>query len=946
MAKLQVADNLYLAEIDCIFASLSSDERGLSQDQVKERRSNHGLNRIERLKKEPIVLTFLNNFTHTMALLLWAGGAIALCANMNQLAIAIWLVNIINGLFSFWQEFKAERATEALLRLVPKQARVLRDGSECQLPAEQLVPGDVIFIEEGDEVAADARIFEDRGLYVDQSLLTGESAPVRKTASDGPRYHHPNRGHADVLYAGTSITAGQAKAIVITTGMKTRFGQIAHLTQAIRNEESPLQKEMARVTRTVTILALTIGVTFFMVAVLLIGVSLQDSFVFALGMIVAFVPEGMLPTVSLSLAIAVQQMSARNAIVRRLSSVETLGCTTVICSDKTGTLTRNEMMITNLWCPDQEVSISGSGYEPAGLIRTASGTILSTSIPAPLVDLLHAGARCCNARLLEPSVDNPRWRIIGDPTEAAILVAHRKIESFNTQTAAATIYGGVANEVPHQVDCIAFDPHRKRMSVVWKEGQQFVSYVKGSPKEILDSSVSTMEKDCEVRLDENRRDRVNKAVDQFASCGLRVLGIASKKFSEQPEAKEELLERGLTFLGLVAMLDPLHEEVPDALTCCHEAGIKVIMITGDYELTAASVARHAGIITSDNAAVLTGRRLAELDDDQLKEMLKGEIIFARTSPEDKLRIVKVLQSTGHVVAVTGDGVNDAPALKQADIGIAMGKAGTDVARESADIVLSDDNFASIVAAIELGRSVYDNIRKFAAYVFTSNVAEAAPFAVLLLSRGVIPLPMTLMQVLFIDLGTDMMPAIGLGADPPDPDVMKRRPRNPSDRLLSRALLTKVFCWYGLIEAIAGLSAYFFANWIFGWPTHGLASAGSENYRVATTAAVAAVVVCQIGAVFCCRTSSASIFRKSPAGNRLLSIGVLVEILFLFAVMVLPPFKTVFGTELLPLPILTFVILWLPILVAADELRKLFLRNSKHFVSFLRPMKRIDQDQSE
>lgn len=913
-------DALYLDELAQVFGVLSSSADGLTLSDAVARQKTAGLNKIATLKKPSIFLKFSSNFTHMMALLLWAGGVIALCAGMTQLAVAIWSVNLINGLFSFWQEFKAEKATEALLKLVPRKAKVLRGGAGITIPAEELVPGDVIILAEGDDIAADARIISDQGLFVDQSLLTGECAPVRKTSRDGNRYHHPNRGHSDVVYAGTSVTAGEARAVIITTGMNTRFGNIAHLTQAILEDQSPLQKEMVRVTKTVSALAVAIGFGFFLIAVLTLHVHLKDSFIFALGMIVAFVPEGMLPAVSLSLAIAVQQMSAKNAIVKKLSSVETLGCTSVICSDKTGTLTRNEMTITRLWTFSDEFEVTGRGYEPSGTIYGA-GSGISNKPPDDLKALLEAGVRCCNAHLIEPSADCAKWTISGDPTEAAIVVAATKISKLNG-----------FNEEQHapetrdvRIDCIAFDPHRKRMSTLWKQQDNFVSYTKGSPREILDLSISRSSAGTITPLELSDRKRIVEAIDRYASSGLRVLAIAKKSFDKQPECDILELERNLVFLGLVAMVDPLHEEVPDALLQCKRAGIRVIMITGDYELTARSIARQAGIISSQETRVVTGQELKELTEEDLETVLSKEVIFARTSPEDKLRIVQALQRLKHIVAVTGDGVNDAPALKQADIGIAMGLGGTDVARESADVILSDDNFASIVSAVRLGRSVYDNIRKFALYVFTSNVAEAVPFAVMLFSRGLIPLPLTLMQVLLIDLGTDMVPAIGLGADPPDEDVMSKQPRDPKERLLNRSLLMKVFFWYGAIEACAAISAYFFVNILNGCPTCGFAPVGSDIYRSATTAAVCAVVACQIGTALCCRSATESVFKMSISNNKLLVLGIGVEVLLLCAVVSLPPMMSVFDTHLPPVTAVVFTLLWLPLIVLMDEVRKLVLR---------------------
>lgn len=907
------AQPLYDSELATIFSVLKSSSVGLLDEEAQARLLASGPNIIKRIQRESIWKTFISNFTHLMALLLWAGGGLALAAGMPQLAVAIWLVNIINGLFSFWQEFKAEKATEALMKLVPEQATVLRNRQQKRILAHDIVAGDVLILEAGDDIAADARLLEDNSLYVDQSFLTGESTPVRKTTvSDGDKYHHPNRGYADILFAGTSVTSGSGRALVLATGMETRFGKIAGLTQSIKTEPSPLQIELTQVTRTVTFLAVGVGTVVFALATILNHISLLQAFVFSLGIIVAFVPEGMLPTVSLSLAIAVQEMAARNALVKKLSSVETLGCTNVICTDKTGTLTKNEMTVASIWTLRQKAFLEGTGYAPVGRLLDESGNAVGEEFANSVREILLGCARCSTAKLI-PEL-NSTWSIMGDPTEGALIVAARKIGI----TDEGIDYNSKALIFP-------FDPHRKRMSVVWKVGNSFCGYIKGSPREIVELSSTITENGSTRPLTQEDREVIYEAIDNYAQSGLRVLAIARKELTEMPAPEVATLETNMTFLALVAMMDPLHEEVPSAVALCRKAGIKVIMITGDYSLTARAIAEQAGIICSDDALVISGSELHRMSSQELYDALKQEVIFARTSPEDKLRIVEALQEMGNIVAVTGDGVNDAPALRKANIGISMGLNGTDVARESSDIVLRDDNFASIVQAVALGRSVFQNIRKFSVYVFTSNVAEAIPFAVMIFSCGLIPLPLTLMQVLFVDLGTDMLPAIGLGADPIDPVVMEQPPRHLQDRLLSTGTLAKAFLWYGLLESIAGLFGYFFVNYVNGWPYVPLAREGSDLYRMATTACLASIVACQMGTVIACRTNLKSALTLALTDNKILVAGLVLEVVLLLLVVYAPPMQLFFNTTALPVWMLATFLIWCPAVILIDECKKLLLR---------------------
>lgn len=909
--------SIHALSVDDVYRALGTVSAGLSPAEAERRLAEYGRNSIPEAPGQPLVLTFLANFTNAMAWLLWAGGAVAILAGQPPLAIAIWSVNVINGVFSFWQEYRAEKATAALRRLLPLNARVVRGGLEQRVAADQLVPGDVLLLTEGDHISADARLVAVADLKVDESTLTGESESRLKIAG---KLAHAGGTRADLrnlAFAGTSVVAGAGKAVVFATGLDTEFGRIAQLTQNLGEEPSPLQKELVRTTKIITFLAVGIGLVFFALAKVLAGVTLYASFVFAMGIIVAFVPEGLLPTVTLALAMGVQRMARRHALIKRLSAVETLGCTTVICTDKTGVLTKNEMTVRDMWLPGHRLMIRGAGYAPEGQILF-EGQPLPKPVDGDLRLMLLAASLCNDARLLPPDGETPHWVVLGDPTEAALRVA--------------ALDGGLDpdSEVlfsPRIVE-LPFDSRRKRMSTVHQLEGGRVAYVKGAPKEVLDLCARVRIDCVEHDMCDGMRAEIIAVNDEYARGALRVLAIAERRLPDGlTKLTPETVERDLTFLGLMAMMDPPRPEVLDAVAKCHQAGIRIVMITGDYGLTAESIARAAGITRNPHPRIVTGAELSSLDDAGLEVVLADDVIFARVAPEDKLRVVGVLQRLGHIVAVTGDGVNDAPALKKGDIGVAMGVTGTDVARESADMILTDDNFASIVNAVEEGRAVYDNIRRFAMYVLTSNVAEAVPFIALLFSRGGIPLPLTVMQVLSVDLGTDMLPAIGLGAEAPEAGVMERPPRSRSQPLLSAGLLRKVL-YFGLIEALAGMSSYFFLNWMHGWPNVPLAAEGSDIYRMATTMTLAGIVAGQMGAVFGYRTDRVSIFSVGVASNGLVLAGVVLEVVLLAFWSYVPPVQAIFNTAPLSAVDWLFALSWAPVMLGAHELRKAMVRRTR------------------
>ncbi len=913
-----------------VYEALLTSPKGLSQAMAMQNQKEQGKNVIEEKKQRSVLLIFLSNFTHLMAVLLWVAGAVAFFAAMPQLGIAVWLVNIINGVFSFWQEYRAGKATEALKNMLPSYARVIRDGSEQKILSEDLVAGDVILLEEGDRISSDARLVECSDLQVNQSTLTGESNPVRKTkdavlSDDLTRFEMPN-----LIFAGTSVSEGNGKAVVTEIGMRTEFGKIAGFTQSMGEELSPLQKELNRLTKQISVIAIAFGVAFFLASYFFVGEPFAPSFVFALGMIVAFIPEGLLPTVTLSLAMAVQRMSKRNALVKKLSSVETLGSTSVICTDKTGTLTQNEMTVNHLWLADKEFEVTGVGYEPKGEVLE-DGKKVTTADNKDLKLLLSAAALCSNARLLPPDAESARYTVLGDPTEACLGVAAQK----------AGIDMRKQMELTPRVRELPFESRRKRMTTVHQlerpiEGTSRIAYVKGAPKEVMTISNSILVGGAEQPMTEEMRKRIMDANDSYARDGLRVLAIAYRLLKDGiglPIALSaytpELIEQDLVFVGLVVMADPPRPEVAAAVEECHKAGIRIIMITGDYGLTAESIARRIGIVKGQHPRVISGLELEKLSDGDLKEYLKDEIIFARVAPEQKLRVVTCLQEMGEVVAVTGDGVNDSPALKKADIGVAMGIAGTDVAKEAANMILTDDNFASIVHAIEEGRAVYSNIRKFLLYILNSNVPEAVPSAMFLFSRGAIPLPLTIMQILTIDLGTDMLPALGLGAELPEKGVMEQPPRSRKQPLLTRELVVKAFLWYGMLEAAASAFSYFFVNMQNGWPAVPLAGGIDPVYLKATTMSLAGIVFCQIGMAFNCRTERQSAIRVGLFGNKQVNIGILFELILIFTLIYLPVAHLFFGTAAVGVPDLLMLCIWPPVILLLEEARKAIVRNMKH-----------------
>ncbi|MEW5744381.1 MAG: cation-transporting P-type ATPase [Nitrospirota bacterium] len=878
-----------------VLHALITSEQGLAEDDARRRLHEYGFNEIQEVRRTPLYRRLLSQFTHFLAVLLWIAAGLSLLSEylrpgggMLFLGLAIIGVIVVNAVFTFIQEYRAERAVQELEKLLPYTVRVVRKGVLKDIPAREVVPGDLILLKEGDRVPADARLIRSIRLSVNNAPLTGESElkPRSHEPFDGDYFESPN-----IVFAGTLVVAGSGTAAVFATGMATEFGKIAHLTSSVEPELSPLQREIARVTRIVAVIALTTGIVFFGVG-LLTGKSFWQTLLFAVGITIANVPEGLLPTVTLSLAMGSQRMAKRRALVKNLTSVETLGSVTVICTDKTGTITQNRMEARRVWLP-------GIGFLDAGAKEWNRST--------ERMDMLMTTSLLCNNARYENGAYH------GDPTETALLKA---AHAWDAALAAKRIY-----EIP-------FDAERKRMTTVNSfRGTPYV-FMKGAVETVLPLCTALKVNSTVSALDERQRAALLDASAALMEEGLRVIAFAYRRRDDfVPERLGSLpdaqLESEMIFAGLIGLEDPPRPEVFKAIETCRTAGIRVIMITGDASRTAAAIARRTGI-AGEHPLVIEGPTMSSLTDEKLGEMLgSGDVIFSRMTPHHKMRIVSALMDRGERVAVTGDGVNDAPALKKADIGIAMGITGTDVAREAADVVLLDDNFATIVNAIEEGRAVFENIKKFINYIFASNIPEIVPYIAYVLFR--IPLPLTIIQILAIDLGTDMFPALALGAERPSPEIMKQPPRGRRERLVNFDLLGRAYLFLGPIEAFAGLYGFFFVLDAGGWQWGETLSPHTLLYLEATTACFAGIVITQVANVFACRTFRESVFTIGLLSNRLIVIGIVLEIAITVFIIYTPWGNALFGTAPLGPHVWLTLLPFSVLLLAAEEGRKLLVR---------------------
>ncbi|WP_256622091.1 cation-translocating P-type ATPase [Methanolobus chelungpuianus] len=878
----------HLIGLDEFLQRLNTTAEGLSSEEALRRKELCGPNLLEKRKKESLLKKYLKQYGNFFALLLLFGSVLSFAAEYLDpgqgnifIAIALLGVVILNATFTFIQEYQAQKIMESFQNLMPPTARVKRDGEIVELPASELVVGDIVYLEEGDKIPADGRLIVQNTLKVDNSPITGEAEPQLRSLECT---HEDMLECRNMVFSSTLVQTGNGEAVIFSTGSDTQIGKLSLLTEETASVDTPIRRELNHFVKIISSIAIFLGIAFF-----IIGFFIQDtvlaSLIFAIGIIVANVPEGLLPTVTLALSLASRRMAKRNALIKQLESVETLGSTTVICTDKTGTLTQNKMAVHTVY--------TGSGYMDA-----ASGQ-------EPPEILLRVAVVCNNARLSE---EPPGYR--GDPTEGSLLVYAERFRDIRKMQEG---YPRLA-EYP-------FDSRVKRMQVICKTPEgNMDSYLKGAPEVLLEMCDRIMADGNESELTGPKKRQLEEEYLKMAKRGERVLAYAFRKAGEVKEYKEHFI-----FLGFSGALDPARPEAREAINRCYRAGIKVVMITGDHPVTARSIASLVGLTNEDGDPVMiTGTELELMPTEELSHKLKSRsIIFARTSPLQKLKIVRAFQAAGEIVTMTGDGVNDAPAIKNADMGVAMG-SGTDVARESADMVLLDDNFATIVNAVEEGRTVFDNIKKFIAYILTSNVPEILPFIAFVLLG--LPLPMNVQLILAIDLGTDILPAIALAVEKGEGDIMDRPPRSSKEKLLTPQVLLTSYGLKGPIEAVAGFACYFAVMYGGGWSWGQQLAFSDPLYRQAITAFFAAVIVCQIANVFASRTRRQSVFAKGMFSNRLVLLGIASELLIL-AFIVLHPFaNTIFNTAPISMEYVLLAVPFALLLFTADELRKYLIRH--------------------
>lgn len=839
---------------------------GLTEEEATKRRKQYGYNELDEGEKQSALLLFFNQFKDFMVIVLLAATLISGLLGEYIDAIAIIAIVIINGFLGFFQERKAEKSLEALKELSAPQVHVMRNKKWVKVPAKEVVVGDLMKFASGDRIGADVRLIDVKSLEIEESALTGESVPVQKK-STALLSENPGIGDMEnMAFMGTMVTRGSGIGVVVATGMKTQMGQIADLLQKAETAVTPLQRRLEQLGKILITVAILLTILVVLVGVMQ-GHDVYTMFLAGVSLAVAAIPEGLPAIVTVALSLGVQRMIKKKAIVRKLPAVETLGCASVICSDKTGTLTQNKMTVTHLWSGGATWTIDGVGYEPRGSFYYED-TEIDPHIEKSLQQLLMFGMLCNHADISEKKGN---YVLDGDPTEGALLVAAMKggytrkglLEDFE-----------IINEFP-------FDSTRKMMSVVVKDrkGRKFI-VTKGAPDVLLGRCNTILWDNRQQTLSKDLKGKVQHSIDDLAGQALRTIAVGYRPLSDHSVIYDEReAEKDLMFIGLQGMIDPPRPEVKDAVKECREAGIKTIMITGDHLITAKAIAAQLGILTK-NSKVLDGETLSNMTVDELQEIVDDVSVFARVSPEHKLKIVKSLQNNGHIVAMTGDGVNDAPAIKAADIGVAMGITGTDVAKEASSLILLDDNFATIKAAIKEGRNIYENIRKFIRYLLASNVGEILVMLFAMLMA--LPLPLVPIQILWVNLVTDGLPAMALGLDQPEDDVMKRNPRSPKEGVFARGLGWKVISrgfLIGLMTLIAFITIY---------------HRNPDNLIYAQTIAFATLVMAQLIHVFDCR-SEKSVFARNPFGNKYLVWAVLSSVVLMLIVIYFPPLQPIFHT---------------------------------------------------
>jgi Ca2+-transporting ATPase len=883
--------NWYSQDEKAVEATLQTDmEQGLHWKEANKRLDQVGANQLQDQSTISPFALLLNQFKDFMVLVLLIATFISGLLGEYTDAITIIAIVVLNAILGFIQEYRAEKSLLALKELTAPTAHVIREGVLQEIPAIDLVPGDVIYFEAGDRIPADLRLFEAKGVYIEESALTGESLPVQKEVSKMINVEEVSLGdQANMAFMGTLVTRGSGQGIVVDTGMATQMGQIAELIQTTESVQTPLQHRLEQLGKVLITVALILTAI-----VVLTGIwhghDAYKMFLAGVSLAVAAIPEGLPAIVTIALALGVQRMIRRKAIVRKLPSVETLGCASVICSDKTGTLTQNKMTVTHVWTNQELIEVTGGGYEPKGEF-IHNGKLLSFTQKPYVKQMLEYGVLCNNAFLSEEVEEEggffkrkqTYWDVTGDPTEGSIVVLGAK----------AGIWKEQVDQLYQRLEEFPFDSTRKMMSVLVQSqyGEKKI-IAKGAPDVLLEQCTHFLWKGKVTLLTEDTKQKILQANDELAGMALRNLAIAYREVrGAEALFNEAQAERNLVFVGLLGMIDPPREEVKQAITECKRAGIRTIMITGDHQRTAEAIASQLGILLKDGIS-LNGNQLQKLSDEDFSKLVEKVSVYARVSPEHKLRIVKTLQKNGHVVAMTGDGVNDAPAIKAADIGIAMGITGTDVAKEAASLVLSDDNFTTIKAAIEEGRNIYENIRKFIRYMLSSNVGEILVMFFAMLAG--MPLPLVPIQILWVNLVTDGLPAMALGVDRSEKEVMTQPPRSRKESVFARGLGWKIAS-RGFLIGITTLAAF--------WLT---LQSDPDNLMKAQTIAFSTLVMAQLIHVFDCR-SETSIFSRNPFENKWLIVSVIISTLMLIGVMYIETLQPIFKTVALSITEWLFVL---------------------------------------
>lgn len=894
-----------------LFAKFDTDQNGLNDHEVEKRLKIYGKNSIESGQKKNWFFEFCQEFRDLMVLILIFASLLAYFLGEKTDGSIIMGIVLLNAFIGFIQKYRAEKAIEALKKLVTPHAVVIRNGEKKNIEAKNVVPGDILFINEGDTIAADAVIIQNNNLFTQESILSGESTPVEKWGVDklkkGDSFQQANH-----VYMSTQATCGNALALVVSTGFNTDFGKIANLTIETKKDNTPLQKELFTIGKFVGQITLVISIILIGTGIFFQDQTFVDALLFSVSVAVAAVPEGLPATVTIALALGIQRLAKKNAIVKALSSAETLGATTVICSDKTGTLTQNQMTVRQVESLNFSLHVTGEGYSDKGKISVIAGK----SDTSRHLKLLGRICRLCNNSNIKKSKNHET--AVGDPTEAALLVFTQKLESRHRE------FRGFERQAE-----IPFSSERKIMSTIDRKDRENIIHSKGAPEKILARCSHIFHDGKIIKLDEKKKNEILKLNKIMAGDALRVLGLAYKGIT-QKKKYDETDEKNLIFAGLIGMIDPPRADIKKAIALTRLAGIKIYMVTGDFSVTAAAIAKKIGLISQpDDDNIITGEELQKMGEEELEKILKSEkdYIFARVSPEDKLKIVSALKKNGHVVAVTGDGVNDAPALKRADIGVAMGIAGTDVSKEAANLVLADDSFSTIVIAIKEGRTIYANMKKFIYYIFSANIGELVTIFVAIILA--IPMPLTAVLILMVDLGTDVLPALAIGLDPSEPDIMKKPPRPVKSRILSIPFIIN-FVVSGLYIGVIVTAGYFFILYSGGWQISDGFNVPEILHTRGATVAFVLLVLIQMFHAFNSRSLTNSLFKLGLFSNRYLWGAIMISLLLCISVTELPFLQNLLHTSSLTAFEWLFITVLAASVILVDEIKKIFLRNAPNF----------------